>query len=253
MAITPYVFNDLIASNWTITIDGSGTKLKINPCKYQTIPKSRNCNILGCKGMVHASSKSGLCPTHKLHTADIVMIVNKSGSKLKALPSHSEIIDKLMDWAQPRNFKLEPFFERLSFNVLGNIPDSSTLDGMTPLSSAPHVPPMNTLIQTHVINLVDEFFPDNNNASYQVLITKVGKKSLKQVEEIPARILAIIFASLVFCEEANRGDRWFYRTIVKDETKTKFLGGAMPLVYFAARQFRWGVEMKDVIKVLFRG
>lgn len=242
-----YNYTDPIASAWSIKIEGNGIKRKLNPCKYPSPAPSRDCQIPHCKGTIRINSPSGLCSVHKTHTADLVLSVSHSGTLLVKVPTHAEMIEQLIDWAQTRNYKLEPFFESLSFNILGNIPDVSTLDGRTRLSSS-STTNLPLFYQKHVLNVINQFFPSSNNASYQVLKTKI---STGVIEEIPARVLALIFASLVFCEEANRGDRWFYRTIVKDESRASLLGGAMPIAYFAARQFNWGVEMKQVIKKLF--
>ncbi len=242
MAIIPHIHQDLIATDWSISLSG-GLIPQLNPCKYNLQRLSRQCQIRGCSGTFRANRTSGLCDEHLKHTNDLVLAVIRLDVEIN-FPSHIEIIELLIDWAHSRNYRLEPFFEGLGFNILGNIPDVTTLDGVTPLS-----PIVNTslpeLFNDHVVKVVDQFFPTSNNASYQLLVTRSGVS-------FPARILAIIFASLVFCEEANRGDRWFYRTIVKDETKTKILGGAMPIAYFAARRFNWGVEMKGVLGTIFR-
>jgi hypothetical protein len=244
MAITTFTHTDAVASNWAIQISDTGIRLKLNPCIYNSRSTLTNCQIKGCTGSFVKRRKSGLCDVHKTHTSDLFLDVLHSGSVVSK-PSHVEMIELLLDWAHSRNYRLEPFFESLSFNVLGNIPDVTTLDGMSPLSSRSNINlSIPSLFNSHALKVVDQFFPENNNASYQLLITKAKL-------EIPARILATVFASLVFCEEANRGDRWFYRTIVGDETKTKILGGAMPLAYFAARRFNWGVEMKSVLPLIF--
>jgi hypothetical protein len=242
MAITQFVYTDSVATNWAISLAGTGVKLKDNLCKYNLDRNSKSCKIVGCTEVIRINRSNGLCDKHQKHTNDLVLEVLEAGATT-AFPIHGEIIEQLIEWAQSRNYRLEPFFEGLGFSILGNIPDVSTLDGMTPLSSSFNLL-LSPLFNDHILNIVDRFFPSSNNASYQLLRTNKGS--------FPARILAIIFASLVFCEEANRGDRWFYRTVIKDETQTAFLGGAMPIAYFAARRFNWGVEMKDVIPKLFQ-
>src|SRR5690606_33251900 len=133
------------------------------------------------------SRTSGLCDMHLRHTNDLVLKVLFKGAVVD-FPSHIEIIEKLIDWAQTRNYRLEPFFEGLGFSMLGNIPDVSTLDGNTPSSSLTNTS-LPVLFKDHILDVLDSFFPPTNNASYQALITRNGT--------FPARILAIIFASLV--------------------------------------------------------
>lgn len=146
---------------------------------------------------------------------------------------HTEIVDKLIEWAKTRNYDLFPLFKDISFNILGNIPDVSTLAQET--NHIGFTPPTLQNLLDEVVILVDKHMPDYNNSSYQPLNTKQGN--------IPARVLALTFAGLILCEEANRGDRWFNRIIRNDESKTELLGGAMPIGYFAARMFPWGIEM----------
>lgn len=148
-------------------------------------------------------------------------------------PLHTEIVDKLIEWTKPRNYDLLPLFKDISFNILGNIPDVSTLAGET--MHVGFTPPTLQNLLDEVIIIVDKHMPDYNNSSYQPLLTRQGN--------IPARILALTFAGLILCEEANRGDRWFNRIIRKNESKTELLGGAMPIGYFAARMFPWGIEI----------
>jgi hypothetical protein len=148
-------------------------------------------------------------------------------------PLHLEIVDKLIEWAGTRNFNLTPLFQDISFNILGNIPDVSTLSGDTVHNG--FAPPTLQNLVNDVILIVNNHLPDFNNSSYQPLSTKQGL--------IPARILALTFAGLVLCEEANRGDPWFSRIIRKEEFQTEMLGGAMPIGYFAARMFPWGIEI----------
>lgn len=100
------------------------------------------------------------------------------------------------------------------------------------------------LIFDELIKVINNFFPLNNNSSYQPLQTSKG--------EIPVIVLAFTFAGLLICEESNRGDRWFSKVIRKDESKTTQLGAAMPIAYFATRIFPWGVEMNSSARNLTR-
>lgn len=231
-------------SEWIVSFSLNGKKRHKNPSKYNWERESNRCLIKSCKNEIHKNKLSGLCADHEYHVADLILHVSKHGkTAIKTLPSHSEIVERLVEWATPRNYPINRFFEELSINMLGNVPDITTLAGKSPLTK--YAIPLDELVNTSVIQLVNAHFPTARSTSYQKLKTKAG--------EFPVRTLAIIFAGLVLCEEANRGDRWFCRNILGKEEKTTQLGGAMPIVYFAARQFPWGVEMKQVLgKILKR-
>ncbi len=230
-------------SEWEISFSLTGDRPHKNPCKYNWDRHSNRCLIKGCKVVINRNRLSGLCDKHENHVADLFLEVAQHGkAHIKKPPSHSEIIEQLIEWSNTRNYQLAPFFEELAFNVLGNVPEVTTLANKSPLTS--HVSTIERVVQSTVMKTVDKFFPTTNSSSYQILKTKVG--------DFPVRTLAAIFSGLVLCEEANRGDRWFCRIILKEESKTSQLGGAMPLVYFAARQFKWGVEMKSVLGSILR-
>lgn len=223
-------------TKWKITIVDLGPKGRIhdNPNKLNFLKNSRTCHFTDCNNSIRVNSRSGLCELHKKHQHTLFLeLHNTNGEKVNA-PLHVEIVDKLIDWSKPRNYDLIPLFTALSFNILGNIPDVSTIAGDTK-----HVRFAPMSLQEYldeVVGLVDMYLPDFNNSSYQTLKTKKSG-------DIPARILAIAFAGLILCEEANRGDRWFCRTIQKNEAETELLGGAMPIGYFAACNFPWGIQI----------
>jgi hypothetical protein len=230
-------------SEWEISFSLAGVRPHVNPSKYNWDRRSSRCLIKDCKAVISKNRLSGLCDEHKNHVADLLLEVAQRGKvHIKKPPSHSEIIEQLIEWSNTRNYQLTPFFEELAFNVLGNVPEVTTLAIKSPLTT--HVTTIESIVQSTIMKVVDKFFPTTNSSSYQILKTRVG--------DFPVRILAFIFSGLVLCEEANRGDRWFCRIILKEESKTSQLGGAMPLVYFAARQFNWGVEMKSVLGSILR-
>ena len=225
-----------IKTNWKVTITDKGSTGRIhsNPCKLNYTQTFNRCQYSGCNNPIRRQRTSGLCDTHINHQHSLFLeLHDSSGSRVNA-PLHIEIVDKLIDWAKPRNYDLVPLFTDLSFNILGNIPDVSTLAG--DVIHQNYSPPSFQTFVNEINLVVDKHLPDYNNSSYQILETK--KK-----EKIPARILALTFAGLILVEEANRGDRWFCRTIRKDEQQTELLGGAMPIGYFAARAFPWGIEI----------
>lgn len=224
-------------SNWIISVKDLGHKgrIHINPNKLNHLANNKACQFNGCSNKIIKSRTSGLCDSHSKHQHSLLLeLINPFGIPVGA-PQHIDIVDNLIEWSKSRNYNLNPFFSALSFNALGNIPDVSTLASET--IHMGYTPQNLSFYFNELMNTVNLFFPEFNNSSYQILETKKG--------EIPARILAITFAGLILCEEANRGDRWFNRIIRKNESKTKILGGAMPIGYYAAKSFEWGIEIGD--------
>ena len=209
-----------------------------NKLNFQQINTS--CGFTGCTTTFMRTRTSGLCDIHEIHQHSLFLELQNPQHNIINAPTHTDIVDKLIDWAGTRNFDLLPLFKDISFNILGNIPDVSTLSGDT--SHAGFTSPTLQTLVDEIILLINKHLPDFNNSSYQPLITNKGL--------IPARILALTFAGLVLVEEANRGDRWFNRIIRKDETKTSLLGGAMPIGYFASKMFPWGIELGKAAKLL---
>lgn len=225
----------IIDLNWTISIRDNtrNGRFQENPNKLNYEQNSNRCHFQRCTNTFRINRMSGLCDTHAEHRHDLYLELSDPTGQIVQAPSHKDIIDSLILWAKPRNFDLVPLFEAMSFNVLGNIPDVSTL--ARDVLHTGFTPPLLQDLLNDIAFVVNEFLPDFNNSSYQPLRTRRG--------DIPARILALTFAGLILCEEANRGDRWFSRMIRRDESQTTMLGGAMPLAYFAAKSFRWGVEL----------
>lgn len=223
-----------IKTNWSIEIKDLllAGRNKINPLKLNLQQSDRTCKYQGCIGTFLRTRTSGLCDTHLNHQHDLFLDVFLNGNHVSS-PTHADIINHLITWAKSRNYDLMNFFKDCSFSILGNIPDVSTLSGdvihagFTPKSLDDYL--------DICIKCVDRHFPVDNNSSYQLL-------SVKGIN-FPARVLAIILVGLLLCEETNRGDRWFWREIVKQEEKTQFLGGAMPIAYFASMSFPWGMEI----------
>lgn len=222
-------------TQWFIEIEDNGTtgRYKENPNKLNFDSNNKNCQYLNCTNTFIRTRQSGLCEDHKFHQHDLFLtLFDSSGVKVNS-PRHDAIINNLIDWAKSRNFDLLPFFTDCSFTILGNIPDVSTLSHETPHKHFTPKP-LNEYLAI-CLEVVDRHFPESNNSSFQLI----------QIKDIkyPARVLAITFVGLLLVEEANRGDRWFWREIAKDETRTNFLGAAMPIAYFAAMNFPWGMEI----------
>lgn len=229
-------------ANWKITISDNGSRNKVNPNKIDFNGKTKSCFFNGCGNVKRLNRTSGLCDIHSNHQHDLLLSLTDSAGNALKVPAHQDIIECLIQWAQPRNYNLSLFFERISFSILGNIPDVTSLANEVSYPGVT-IPSLNDVFQTS-IKVAEEFFPIDNNSSYQPLKTKPG--------DIPMIVLTHIFIGLIVCEEANRGDRWHCRIVRGDESKTTQLGGAMPIAYYAARSFNWGIEMGSSARLLTR-
>lgn len=221
--------------NLTISDNGLGGRNHINRNKLNYLANDRTCKIIGCTNQFRINRSSGLCDNHQVHEHDLFLEVQNPGGTSINAPAHKDIIDALIEWSSSRNYNLLPLFSSISFNTLGNVPDVSTLSGEV-VHAGVIVPRLKDVFDALLL-VVDNFLPTSNNSSHQPLKTARG--------DIPAIVLAHIFIGLLVCEEANRGDRWFSRMVRKDESKTTQLGAAMPIAYFAAKSFPWGVEMNN--------
>lgn len=221
-------------ANWEITISDQGVLSKENPNKLDHNSTSRTCLFNGCSTIINIRRTSGLCDVHKIHQHDLLLSLKDSDGNTQKVPAHKDIIDCLIEWAKPRNYNLTAFFEKISFSIIGNIPDVTSLANEVTYGSTITVPSLQRAFDTSIA-IAEEFFPNNNNSSYQPLTTKSG--------DIPIIVLAHIFIGLIVCEEANRGDRWHCRVVRGSEQKTSKLGGIMPIAYYAAKSFNWGIEL----------
>ena len=217
---------------WTLRITDNGKKLKDNPIKYYFDETSRSCRREGCGKKLRANSR-GMCDTHQIHEHDLLLVLeDDSGNKLK-VPAHKNIIDCLLEWSRPRNFDLIPFFEDISFSILGNVPDVTSMAKKVRYDNIT-VPSLQDVFD-NAIGIAEKYFPESNKSSFQTLKVKD--------DDIPIIVLSHIFIALTVCEEANRGDRWYHRHVMGNESETEMLGGAMAIAYFAAVSFRWGMEL----------
>ena len=224
-----------LVDGWRITISDNGIlgRNKENPNKLNYQQSTRTCMYQNCNNTIRINRTSGLCDEHKKHQHDLLLKLENPNGAIVSVPSHQDIIDALMTWSLTRNFSLNTFFSNLSFNILGNIPDVSTLAGEV---VHPRIE-LRTLeeIYTSLSPIIHTYFPEDNTSSYQNLSTSRT--------DISAIVLANVFVGLLICEESNRGDRWFCRNVMRNESKTSQLGAAMPIAYYAAKSFPWGVEM----------
>jgi hypothetical protein len=229
-------------ANWEITISDKGALNKINPNKIDYKSNSRVCLFDGCNEVIRINRTSGLCDVHQLHQHDLLLSLKDSDGYDHSVPAHIDIIDCMIEWAKSRNFNLKVFFENISFSILGNIPDVTSLANEVSYGAIP-IPDLATVFSTS-IDVAENHFPVGNNSSYQPLATRTG--------DIPIVVLAHVFIGLIVCEEANRGDRWHCRLVRGDEKQTTQLGGVMPIAYYAAKTFGWGIEMGKSARLLTR-
>ncbi len=183
-----------------------------------------------------------MCDSHQFHNHDLLLSLEDPGGVSQNVPAHHDIIDSMIEWAKTRNYNLSAFFEKISFSILGNIPDVTSLANEVSYVNF-NVPNLVDVFKIS-IEVAEEFFPIANNSSFQPLTTRSGN--------IPIIVLAHIFIGLIVCEEANRGDRWHCRIIRGDENKTSQLGGVMPITYYSTRSFNWGIEMGQSARLLTR-
>lgn len=229
-------------ANWKIIISDNGALNKTNPNKIDYQGISRLCLFKGCDDPINIRRTSGLCDKHQYHQHDLLLSLIDPNGIAQNVPAHQDIIECLINWAKPRNYNLSAFFEKISFSILGNIPDVTSLANEVSYDNV-DIPNLGDIFNIS-ISVAEKFFPIDNNSSYQPLSTRSG--------DIPIVVLAHIFIGLIVCEEANRGDRWHCRIIRNDETKTSQLGGVMPIAYYATRSFNWGIEMGKSARLLTR-
>lgn len=229
--------------DWEILISDAGAKKKKNPNKFNYQSITRECMLIGCSKKIKINRTSGLCDKHEFHQHDLLLsLKDPTGEAILPVPSHMDIIDCMIEWAKSRNFNLNTFFENVSFSILGNIPDVTSLSSEVNHGSI-IVPILKDVFNTS-INVAEKFFPVANNSSHQPLLIRS--------RNIPIIVLAHIYIGLIVCEEANRGDRWHCRVVRKDESKTSQLGGAMSIAYYASKSFNWGIELGKSSKLLTR-
>lgn len=223
-------------AHWNITIDGSGNRFKPNKSRYNLDQQSQTCSVLNC-GVQYASRlrTSGLCDNHQNHTVDLLLTLTDPSGAQVTVPTHLDIIDLLIRWTETRNYDLKPFFQQVSFSILGGIADATSLTGDITHRAGITVDSVDVVFD-RLIEIANFYFPENHTSSYQTLESNNGT-------EFPAIVLVYTILGLLICEEANRGDRWFWRVVMGDERKTTMLGAAMPIAYYASRSFPWGVEI----------
>lgn len=224
---------------WEIRIRDNGTagRNKENPNKLNYLKDDRVCKVVGCSNTIRINRTSGLCSTHEMHQNDLYLELLDSSGTVITVPRHNDIVDYLTTWSSTRNFSLKSFFAELSFNILGNIPDVSSMDRRT-VHIGVHIPTL-TDIWDNILPIIHKYFSTTNTSSFQKLSTSQG--------DISAIVLAYTFVGLLVCEEANRGDRWFCRNVRDNESTTRQYGAAMPFIYYAIKSFPWGVEMPKQI------
>ncbi len=229
-------------ADWEVTISDNGALSKENPNKIDFNSESRVCLFNECNEVIRINRTSGLCDLHQFHQHDILLSLKDPNGINHSVPAHIDIIDCMIDWAKTRNFDLKAFFENISFSILGNVPDVTSLANDVSYEGV-FIPDLASVFNTSII-VAENHFPVANNSSYQPLLTRTG--------QIPIIVLAHVFIGLIVCEEANRGDRWHCRVVRRDEKQTSQLGGVMPLAYYAAKTFSWGIEMGKASRLLTR-
>lgn len=245
----------IIKSSWTdpamaefdFVID-VGDKKHENKCSYNAHKTSKYCRLLGCNN-THRNSQTGLCKTHRKNQWDIVIGLKFKNGTIKR-PSHTEVADSLIDWANQmgRQNDLRAFLSKLSISVLGSIPDTYTLAGLVQRDE-PFSPPMlPELFETHALPAANELVDPKQTTSFITISATLQGEEFK----VPVRALVLTFCWLVVAEEANRGTLRNHIRLGISKPGNAQMGGAMPIAYFATRFFTWGVDLKGPIKKVFR-
>lgn len=235
MALGPFSIKNT-QSLWTIKVVENLSAKRTLHENWNILNENRTskiCLFKGCSTILHSSNKRGLCQIHKIHQHTLV--TELISNNVNFLPVHLDIVDYLIEWSSrsKRAINLQYIFIDIANNILGNIPDVTTLAGETTHNGI-SIPTLKSLIN-NISLLVDKHLPDSDSASYELVSTDKG--------QIPAKTLLLTFSCLMLCEEANRGDRWFNKVVRKNESLTQMLGGAMPIGYYAAKSFPWGIIM----------
>jgi hypothetical protein len=157
------------------------------------------------------------------------MLKYPNGEVEKA-PPHYKITEWLISWAKNKMgesgfLKLDQFFNELLENVVGKIPDATTLQECVESNIKDSRIPRPEKIVEMVRGLVDKHFPLEEFSDVAVGENKV-----------PIRIAAALVAIAYVCEESNRGDLWWFNFHKPKYGKPKRGSAYMPFVYYLLRR-----------------
>lgn len=222
-----------------VELSNHGNKFMFNPNPQNLEGKEVKCFVCGKT----TTTIYGLCTEHNnakgrkeiKHNADwfgriIPKGYNREDSQNDILPHYqiTEILIKWMGSNEERKKLMDEFVDDILKNIVGNIPDASTLqkniDGkMKDVMTA------DDLIML-VNRLVDKHFP---KARYENVRLNGGNFKGKSLANIPIRTVASLLILAWGCEESNRGDAWFCKVKGRE---SKYGNAYMPSVYYFLRR-----------------
>ena len=65
--------------------------------------QSKQCMFEECSKKIRSNRTSGLCDTYSFHKHSLFLELFYDKGQIINAPLHTEIVEKLIDWAKPRN------------------------------------------------------------------------------------------------------------------------------------------------------
>lgn len=223
--------------NWILELEDLGTagRNHLNPNRYNNDKSDYKCRVNGCSEDSHWLSLKGLCKDHKSHQHDLVLSLKQNSTTTDYKPTHVQIINSIFNWSSITGISVLELFESFSQSIIGEVQDVSIISGNVVIDSVTPQDLHELLNQR--FDEIDEFLMERD-IDESVEAECFG-------ESIPITILFYTICALIVCEETNRGDRWFARYVLEDESLVRLLGGMMPLTYVASICFNWGFSVNN--------
>lgn len=223
---------------YTLELSNRGNKRMENPNPLNPKKEDVRCAFPGCEKKT--KSIMGACPAHQgkiTHTRDwfgrlIPPGYSREDCQDDIIPHHllTEIMIQWMDADTKRQQRMDAFMDDVLGNIVGKIPDSTTLQNAL-LGKVSAMTP-DQLVNL-VRSLVEKHFPEKEFGKVRVDDGAFKGKELKQV---PLRIAAGLVALAFACEEANRGDLWSIKQNGLPEASSRRASAYMSSVYYLMRR-----------------
>jgi hypothetical protein len=220
-----------------VFFSNQGNKIHEHPVLKLNDKRAKiKCAIPGCN--IETKRMDGICTEHaknkelvkkyaKHHNADWFSALLKENQDntfaTDHIPRHLDIIDWLIDWANKDKKKMERldmFILNLANDISKGVPDASLLQNAL-VSNQDKVSSYLKTYQEYV-NLT---FPKDDFGN-QVINLNFKSETIT----VPVRVIAILLATALFCEEVNRGDSFYRKETNRGESKRA--GGLMPIPYY---------------------
>jgi len=224
---------------YTVEFSNRGGKRKNNPTIVNLERREVHCGIEGCGNTT--KNQDSVCRSCKKkkeklkHTVDWVgRIIPEDKTREECLtwaPAHSEITEVLVRWMkevpEKRQSVMDAFINDLLDNIVGRIPDATTLQKDYESGSGDPQSVVNMAKE-----VVDRHFPRGMTDEVDWLYE--GK--YKELKKIPVRIVAILLAIAFASEESNRGDLYFWKN-KNQEGRSKYASAFMSAAYYLLRRY----------------